>query len=108
MPQALNPTNLLFLVLFFVLAFFLYSAIYGALGVGAEDEQHLTQLAWPVITPIAMNPNAPFAASILLAIAILLGSIAGAVFAAARIFRVGILMTGKRFAFGEIVRRVGR
>ena len=60
---------LAYLVLFFVLAFFLYCSVYAALGAAAEDEQHLGQLAWPVvifliipvmlITAIIGTPRAP-------------------------------------------------
>ena len=41
-----------------------------------------------------------------LCVAILIASIAGTIFASAKIFRVGILMTGKRFKFGEILKWV--
>ncbi|MFW5777292.1 MAG: ABC transporter permease, partial [Spirochaetota bacterium] len=44
-----GPTNYVYLVSFFLLAFFLYSTVYAALGAAAEDEQHLGQLGWPVI-----------------------------------------------------------
>jgi ABC-2 type transport system permease protein len=135
----ITPATLAFLVLFFILAFFLYSGMYAALGSAAEDEQHLSQLAWPVIiflmipvfliSPIIMNPNAPFVVGlslfpltasvvmflrvvvggtpswqILLSIGIQLLTIALVVFLSAKIFRVGLLMTGKRFKMGEIVK----
>ena len=48
-PSAIAPGNLAWLVVFFVLAFFLYASLYAALGAAAEDEQHLGQLAWPVL-----------------------------------------------------------
>jgi ABC-2 type transport system permease protein len=140
-PESLNFTNMAYLVLFFVLAFFLYATVYAALGAGSEDEQHLNQLAVPMIfflvlpmvfvSAIVMNPNAtfsyvlsyiPFTApivmltriliatppawEILACIAVMLATIAALAVAGARIFRVGILMTGKRFGFGEIVKWV--
>ena len=56
-------------MLFFVLAFFLYCSLYAALGAASEDEQHLGQLAWPIIiflvipvvmiSPIITTPQAP-------------------------------------------------
>ncbi len=138
---SITPTTLGYLVLFFLIAFFLYSSLYAALGSAAEDEQHLTQLAWPVLiflmipiflmSPIIMSPNAPLvvglsmfpltgpvvmflrivagsapAAQILLSIGIQLVSIAVIVYLSAKIFRIGLLMTGKRFSFGEIVKWV--
>ncbi len=58
-----------YLVLFFTLAFFLYSSLYAALGAVSQDEQHLGQLAWPMviflmipvmmISPIITSPHAP-------------------------------------------------
>ncbi|MFW6313214.1 MAG: ABC transporter permease [Spirochaetota bacterium] len=128
-----------YLVGFFLLAFLLYSTVYAALGAAAEDEQHLSQLAWPVIfflvIPMIMigattsNPDGtivrilalfpmtspivmfqrllignPATWEVLLCVGLLAGSIVGAAFLAARIFRVGILMTGKRFTLGEILR----
>ncbi|MBN2050310.1 MAG: ABC transporter permease [Spirochaetales bacterium] len=139
LPAALNPTSLLFLVLFFLAAFFLYASAYAALGAAAEDEQNLGQLAWPLIfflvipmvmvSPIVMNPTSTFtqvltyfpmtapvvmfarvlvsmpkAWELLLCFAILIVSIVLMVYGAAKIFRVGILMTGKRFSFKEIMK----
>jgi ABC-2 type transport system permease protein len=138
-PDPLTLENLAFLFLFFILAFFLYSALYAALGAGAEDEQHLGQLSWPLIVflviPLTlisyfvMNPEAgivvglsffpltgpivmlirilvsePAAWEILVCVAILGVSIFGAGILSARIFRVGILLTGKRRSLGEILR----
>jgi ABC-2 type transport system permease protein len=136
---SITPVILAYLVLFFLIAFFLYSSLYAALGSAAEDEQHLTQLAWPVLiflmipvflmSPIIMSPGAPLvvglslfpltgpvvmflrivagnapAGEILLSICIQLVSIALIVYLSAKIFRVGLLMTGKRFKFNEIVK----
>jgi len=132
LPLALNGTNLLYLVVFFILAFFIYSSAY---------EAHLGQLSWPImiflivpmvmVSAIIMNPEAPFvvflslfpltapivmferllfsgppAWQVVLCVAILIASVAGITFASAKIFRVGILMTGKRFKFGEVLKWV--
>jgi ABC-2 type transport system permease protein len=136
---SITPTTLAFLVLFFILAFLEYSSLYAGLGAASEDEQHLAQLAWPVIifliipvvmiSPIISSPNAPFVVvlslfpltspivmflrivvgaappgEILLCVALLLVSIGAVVWLSAKIFRVGILMTGKRFRFTEVLR----
>ncbi len=141
LPPSLTPANLFFLVLSFILAFFLYSSAYAALGAGAEDEQHLGQLAWPLVLflviPLTMigalvtSPDSPVslffslfpltspivmlvrvlvasppAWQLLLCVAILLAAIAGTIFLAARIFRVGILLTGKRARLSEILKWV--
>ncbi len=141
LPLALNGTSLLYLVVFFILAFFIYSSAYAAIGAAAEDETHLAQLSWPVmiflivpmvmVSSIIMNPDTPLvvffslfpmtapivmferllignpaAWEVALCMAILITTIAAMTFASAKIFRVGILMTGKRFKFGEILKWV--
>jgi len=135
----LSLATLGYLLLFFLLAFFLYCSLYAALGAASEDEQHLGQLAWPVIiflvipvvmiSPIITTPNSPFVVGlslfpltapivmllrisvgaaqtweILVSIGLLLVSIAIVIWISAKIFRVGILMQGKRFKFAEVIR----
>ena len=139
LPMALNGTTLFYLVVFFILAFFIYSSAYAGIGAAAEDESHLNQLAWPVMiflivpmvmsSAIIMNPSAPLtvflsffpftapivmfqrlligspaAWEVVVCIGILLVTIAATILASAKIFRVGILMTGKRFKIGEVVK----
>ena len=138
-PAGLSAQNLFWLVLFFILAFFLYASAYAALGAASEDEHHLGQIAWPLlmflIIPLVMigtlvtSPDSsvsvffslfpmtspivmlvrilvspPPAWQILLCLALLAASVAGMALLAAKIFRVGILMTGKRPKLGEILR----
>ncbi len=135
----ITATNMGFLVLFFVLASFLYAACYAAIGSAAEDEQHMGQLGMPLllflIVPMIMisfiitNPGSPAvvafslfpltsplvmlmrilvstppALEIALSVIIIASSILLTVIAASRIFRTGILMTGKRHSLGEILR----
>jgi ABC-2 type transport system permease protein len=135
----LSTSTLVWLVLFFVLAFFLYCSLYAALGAASEDEQHLSQLAWPVVIflviPLAListiitTPRAPViiglslfpltapvvmflrilvgAASpgeILASLALIVAATGAVIWLSSRIFRVGILMSGKRFTFREVLR----
>jgi ABC-2 type transport system permease protein len=137
---AVTPATLGWLVVSFLLAFFIYSAIYAALGAAAEDEQHLGQLAWPAILflvipmvmvwPIISSPNSalvvgmslfPLTASVVMFVRILVGAVQGRMWQvwlsiglqlativvlialSARIFRIGILMTGRRFKLREIL-----
>jgi len=135
----LSMSTLVYLVLFFILAFFLYCSLYAALGAASEDEQHLGQLAWPVIIflvipvvmilPIISTPQAPVIVGlslfpltapivmllrimvgaampweILVSVGLIIATTAAVVWLSAKIFRVGILMTGKRFKFGEVLR----
>jgi ABC-2 type transport system permease protein len=135
---AITPEILGWLVAFFLLAFFLYSSIYAGLGAASEDEQHLGQLAWPVIvflvipmvliSPILTSPNSalvtgmslfPLTGAVVMFMRILVGgapmwqvwlsiglqaaTIVATIALSAKIFRIGILMTGRRFKLGEIV-----
>lgn len=139
LPPGLTLTNVAWLVVFFVLAFFLYASAYAALGAASEDEHHLGQLAWPLlmflIVPLVMigalvsNANSPLAVGlslfpmtspivmlirilvtappawqIVVCIAALVLAVALMAALAAKVFRVGILMTGKRPKIGEILR----
>jgi ABC-2 type transport system permease protein len=134
-----GPGTLAFLVLFFLLAFFLYCSLFAALGAASQDEQNLSQLAWPLIlflvvpivmiSTIIMSPNVPVIVvmslfpltaplvmfirilvgaaapwEILASIGILLATIAAVIVLSARIFRIGLLMGGRRFRLGEIIR----
>jgi len=141
-PSALTAGNLGWLLLFFVLAFFLYSSAYAALGAAAEDEQNLGQLAWPLlifliipvtmISTFIMSPESTLAVvfslfpltspivmlvrvlvsspptwQIALCLVLLISSVYGMALLASKIFRTGILLTGKRKKFGEVLRWIG-
>jgi ABC-2 type transport system permease protein len=136
---AVTPAVLGWLVVFFLLAFFLYSAIYAGLGAASEDEQHLGQLAWPVIvflvipmvmiSPILSASNSalvigmslfPLTGAVVMFLRVLVGpppmwqvwlgiglqalTIIAVLALSAKVFRIGILMTGRRFRIGEILR----
>jgi len=141
MPAIVSAANLGWLLVFFAPAFFLYAAAYAALGAGAgaEDEQHLQQLALPImvclIFPLSMvgglvvHPDSslsialsfipltsPFVMLIRVLVSrpawweiglsytLLLMSVAAMSLLSAKIFRVGILMTGKKRKLSEILR----
>ena len=69
LPSLLSTDMLGYLILFFLLAFFLYSGLYAVCGALAEDEQSMGQLQIPFIIPLVipmvmisylvMNPEAP-------------------------------------------------
>jgi ABC-2 type transport system permease protein len=141
MSSGLSVGNMGWLVVFFVLAFFLYSSAYAAMGAASEDEQHLGQMAWPLLIflmiPLVMigtlvsNPDSgisvilsifPMTSPIVMLIRILVSdppvwqialclgllvvAVTGMALLAAKIFRVGILMTGKRPRLKEVIRWV--
>lgn len=130
--------NVLLLLIYFVLGYFMYVGIFITAGATVSTEQEAQQmtgyitilLVLPVAlaVPMMMNPDsmlvkilsqipllAPsmmalrFSVSmpewweIVISLATLIGTIAGLMWAAAKIFRIGILITGKRPNFKEIV-----
>ncbi|HVZ18320.1 MAG TPA: ABC transporter permease, partial [Terriglobales bacterium] len=134
-----QPLLFIFLPVFFVLGFMLYSSMYAALGATVNSEQEAQQWQWfvtfPLIIPIILvtriiaAPDSamsvwlsmvPFFAPILmyvrvvastppwwqvgLSIALMLLTTYFIVMIASRIYRVGILMYGKRPTLPEIVK----
>jgi ABC-2 type transport system permease protein len=141
LPATVSVDNFIWLVVFFLLAFFLYAAAYAVLGAAAEDEHHLGQLAWPLIlfliipmvliSTMVMNPDSPVVMilsffpltspivmlvrvlvaspawwELALCIGLLVVTIYTTTILGAKIFRVGILMSGKRYKLTEILRWV--
>jgi len=136
-PVVIGMDKFGWLVLFFIGGYLLYSSLFAACGAASEDEQHMAQLAMPVIflliVPMVMlqaviqQPDSIFAIvfsyfpftspmvmmirilvspipvwNILISLGILAASVMGVVVLAARIFRVGIQMSGKNFSFKDI------
>jgi ABC-2 type transport system permease protein len=135
----LDAMDVLVILAYFALGYFLYAALYAAIGAMVNSEQEAQQLQTPVIllliVPIACvqmvsnDPRSgaaqlltmvPFSSPVLMPMRYLLGgatwsevglsllllvaSIAVAVAVAARIYRVGILMYGKRPSLRELAR----
>jgi ABC-2 type transport system permease protein len=142
MPFALPEISIglaLLLLLFFLLGFTFYSALYAAAGASVNTEQEAQQAVQPMllllvataifINPILINPTStlatvmsllPFSAPIIMPLRLALGSVPwyelvisiagvalacwGATWVAARIYRVGLLMYGKRPTLREMGR----
>jgi ABC-2 type transport system permease protein len=131
------------LLLFFLLGFIFYAALFAAMGSTVSNEQDVQQASMPVmllliasivfVQPILLDPTStfskvmswlPFSAPILMPLRMTLvqvswteiagtlaGMLAGCVIVtwlAARIYRVGMLMYGKRPSFREMGRWVRR
>jgi ABC-2 type transport system permease protein len=139
----LSPPLLVAFVLFFLLGYFLYGAMYASIGAAVNTTQEAQSLVFPVMMPLILSvvfypmvlaaPDStlsvalslvPFFAPLLMflrmtavsppawqvasSMLLMLATIAVITWAAARIYRVGILMYGKRPTFPEIIRWVGR
>jgi ABC-2 type transport system permease protein len=136
-------TAAVLLLLFFVLGFIFYAALFAAMGSTVSNEQDVQQASMPImlllvasivfVQPILLDPTStfskvmswlPFSAPILMPLrmtviqipwyelaATLGGLLAGCALVtwlAARIYRVGMLMYGKRPTFRELGRWIGR
>lgn len=135
----LHASLLVYVFIFFLGGYFLYSSLYAAVGSMVSSEQEAQQLSLPVTLPLVLSiilfnlvlqdPNStqsvvlsmiPFFAPVLmlfriclqtppfwqiaLSIGILVLTTIGVVIFSARIYRVGILMYGKRPSLVEILR----
>jgi len=133
-----NSETVIYLLVFYILGFFLYSAFYSAIGSASEDEQNMGQLSYPLIiflmvpmigisyfitntsspvtvffsmfpmtSPIIMFiriiTSAPSFIEILISILILVISVIGVTLLSGKIFRTGILMSGKKFTFKDMI-----
>ena len=133
------PAVFIYLIVFFVLGFMLFSSLFMTVGSVCSSDQDAQQLqgliTLPMIVPILclmlllQNPNSPLAVvlsliplfapmimlariillqpplwQILLSMALILVSVYLSISFAARVFRVGILMYGKRPSLREMIR----
>jgi ABC-2 type transport system permease protein len=138
---AMNPTLLIYFVVFFLLGYVLYSTLCAAVGSMVNSEQETQQMQFLVMMPMILavifitsiftHPNSgiaifgslfPFTAplvmfsriamqggatpawQIALSIALMVATIYGMVWLCGRIYRVGILMYGKKPNLPEILK----
>jgi ABC-2 type transport system permease protein len=142
MPEV-TPLMLVSFVLFFLLGYFFYAALYASIGAAVNTVQEAQSLVFPVMTPIIVgmiffptaleSPDGPLAVTlsmipgvsplimflrivvltpplwqIALSVALMLLGILAVLWVSARIYRVGILMYGKKPTFPELMKWVGR
>jgi ABC-2 type transport system permease protein len=133
------PALFIYLPIFFLLGYLLYSTMYAAVGAMVNSEEEAQQLQWPVMMPLILcsvfasavirDPNTPLAFwssmfpltapimmfvriavqtpptwQIVLSIVLQILTIWGMVWVCARIYRIGILMYGKRPTLPEIMK----
>ena len=136
---AVNPLQLVFFVVFFLLGYLLYSAIAAALGAMTSSEQELQQMnifmmlpliaCTVILVPVLGNPDGliarvfsfiPFCTPLIMYVRIavhqpplwqigvsileMVVTIYAIIWVTSRIYRVGVLMYGKRPNLPEIVR----
>jgi ABC-2 type transport system permease protein len=137
--DALAPAKLVYFVVFFLLGYFFYTALFGAVGAVCNSEQEAQNMQQPLtmalmipyimtfffvrnpdhIAAVIMSMIPPFAPMIMftrlsvgsvpswqvvLAVALLIASTWLVFRGAAKVFRIGILMYGKRPTIPEIFR----
>jgi ABC-2 type transport system permease protein len=142
MPE-ITPLMLASFVVFFLLGFFFYAALYASIGAAVNTVQEAQNFVFPVLAPIIVGmvcfmpvlqaPDGGLAVTLSLvpgisplimflrivvltppvwqiglSILLLIVGIGGLVWAASRIYRVGILMYGKKPTFPEILKWVRR
>ena len=135
------PILFVYLILFFLMGYFIYSTVYAVVGSMVTTTQEGSQLAMPIVLlliagfflsfNIIRNPNSPLAFwasmvpffapitmmvrivtetpplwQILLSLAIGFATATGLIWLAARIYRVGMLMYGKKATIPEVIRWV--
>jgi ABC-2 type transport system permease protein len=136
-----TPLRLVFFVLYFLVGFFVYSALSAGLGASVSQESEVQQFnmllvlpqviglvlivyilsnpgAWPVVLLSLFPPCTPIvmclrmaamtvpAWQLALSLVLMVLSIYGVAWFASRIYRVGILMYGKRPTLPEMLRWV--
>ena len=135
------PIVFVYLLLFFLMGFFIYSTVYAVVGSMVTTTQEGGQLAMPIVLllvagfflsfNIIRNPNSPLAFwasmfpffapitmlvrivtetpplwQILLSLAIGFATATGLIWLASRIYRVGMLMYGKKATIPEVIKWV--
>jgi ABC-2 type transport system permease protein len=130
---------ILYAVIFFVGGYFLYSAMYAAIGAACSSEHDAQQLQWiataplvftmciyslvlsdpsstmsivlsevpffaPVLMPLRISLQTPPFWQVALSIVLLFSTTIGAIYASAKVYRIGVLMYGKRPSLPELTR----
>jgi ABC-2 type transport system permease protein len=138
MPE-MSPLLMVSFVVFFLLGYFLYGAMYAGVGSAVNTQQEAQSLAFPVMMPLILgfvffpavlgSPDSAFSVTlslipfftpmlmflritavtppmwqIALSVVLTLATVFAMTWAASRVYRVGILMYGKRPTFPEMLR----
>ena len=128
-------------VFFFFGGYFLYSAMFAAIGAACSTDQDAAQLQWlamgplvftmmiywtvlsdpsskmslilseipwfsPVLMPMRISIQSPPVWELVLSVVLLLLAIFGVIYLSAKVYRIGVLMYGKRPTLPELVRWV--
>ena len=91
-------------LIFFILGYLLYATLYAAIGSLVDNNTDSQQFTLPVTVP-SMMVRIPFGVpiwQIVLSVVILAGAFVAMTWFAAKIYRTGILMYGKKLSYKEI------
>ena len=137
--SAVDPWVLLAFVVFFLLGFFSYAALFAAGGSLVSRTEDAQQISTPVILPLVIifvisvwslsNPSHPLSVvlsmvplaspiimfvrigvdgppawQVAVAIVVNLGTVAALIWMAARVFRAGVLLYGRRVSLSAVVK----
>jgi ABC-2 type transport system permease protein len=141
-PAIHIPVSLLISAVFFFFGgYFLYSAMFAAIGAACSNEQDAQQLQWlamgplvftmmiywtvltdpsskasvvlseipwfsPILMPLRLSIQTPPIWQTVLSVVLLLLAILGVIYVSAKVYRIGVLMYGKRPTLPELVRWV--
>jgi ABC-2 type transport system permease protein len=135
----IQPLQIIFFVLYFILGFLFYSALSAGLGAAMSTEQEMNQfqiiimlpliIAFTLFSYVLASPNSPLSVGLslfppctpmimclrmgiempplwqlVLSIVLMVVAIYLVMWIASRIYRIGILMYGKRATFPEMIR----
>ena len=139
-PAIHIPISLLISAVFFFFGgYFLYSAMFAAIGAACSSEQDAAQLQWlamgplvftimiywavlsdpsskasvvlseipwfsPILMPLRISIQQPPVWQVVLSVVLLLLAVPGVIYFSAKIYRIGVLMYGKRPTLPELVR----
>jgi ABC-2 type transport system permease protein len=139
-PAIHIPMSLLISAVFFFFGgYFLYSAMFAAIGAACSSEQDAQQLQWlamgplvftmmiywtvlsdssskvsvvlseipwfsPILMPLRISIQMPPIWQVVLSVVLLLLAVLGVIYVSAKIYRIGVLMYGKRPTLPELVR----
>ncbi len=92
-------------VLFFIFGYMLYASLFAAIGSAVENEGDTQQLQIPITIPLLLGFRLPFGVptwELVVSIILLIATFAVCAWISAKIYKVGILMFGKKSTWKDL------